>query len=290
MLVVASSLTLATTASQAEVSSTMHASVGPDFQISFTFDDNSAVRSAPAGTYTVVVNDLGTNHNFHLQGPGVDQATSIDATEQVSWTVNLADASKYAFQCDRHPGQLNGSFTVGNYVEPAITYTLGTGFTTGGGTVNIAPGSSTTGDDPVPSNKGLGSLSTTLKNTTSGAKTATASSSAETGAIASTTPGEPALMGLLRVDVASNGKVHLSRLGHSVKKLDTGSYTLLIVDGGKRSSLTIAQSSGGKFRHTFTTDEFTGSLRSSITLRPGHWKITSGHGQVVINVPSSSLA
>jgi hypothetical protein len=106
-------------ASNAEISSTLHASVGPDFQISLTFDDGSRVTQIPAGTYTVVVNDAGTEHNFHLLGAGVDLATSIEATEQPTWTVTFADATGYQFRCDRHPNTLNGSFNVGNV--PVVT-------------------------------------------------------------------------------------------------------------------------------------------------------------------------
>jgi hypothetical protein len=120
VLVATLALRVGVHASKAEVSSTLHASVGPDFQISMTFDDGSRVTQLPAGTYTVVVNDQGTEHNFHLQGAGVDLATSIEATEQPTWTVNLVDATVYQFRCDRHPNTLNGAFNVGTVpVAPA---------------------------------------------------------------------------------------------------------------------------------------------------------------------------
>ena len=86
LLVLAALLTLVATAalrfgagaSDAAVSSTLHATVGPAFDISLTFDDGSAVGALPAGSYRVLVSDITTDHNFHLLGPGVDEATGVD--------------------------------------------------------------------------------------------------------------------------------------------------------------------------------------------------------------------
>jgi plastocyanin len=63
------------------------------------------VTSLAAGTYTIMVNDQATNHNFHLSGPGgVDQLTTQAFVGQVTWTVTLV-AGTYIYKCDPHyPG------------------------------------------------------------------------------------------------------------------------------------------------------------------------------------------
>src|SRR3954453_7479483 len=87
-------LKLGVGSSDAAVSPTMHAVVHEDNTISLTFDDGSAVGNqsrdtptVPAGTYVVRVVDDATEHNFHLAGPGVDEATSTGASESPTWTV-----------------------------------------------------------------------------------------------------------------------------------------------------------------------------------------------------------
>jgi hypothetical protein len=239
-------LAFATTTSRAEVSSTLHASVGPDFQISLTFDDNTPVTSLPAGSYTVLVNDQGTAHNFHLSGPGFDAATSVENTEQATWTVNLADASRYTFQCDRHPTTLNGSFTVGTVVAsiPILTVPATT----------TVP-SSTPSPAPVTSLSGTGGTTTTKQ----------------------ATP-VAAFLGTLSVSLSPKGAIVLTKGGKRVTSLRRGSYTLVLSDGSKKTGLTVAQISGGHFRAAFTSPAFVGRKTSSITLLPGRWKVYSPGG------------
>jgi hypothetical protein len=104
------------------VSQTLHAQVGPSFQIALSFDDGSPVTNLPAGTYTVTVQDLSDQHNFHLFGPGVDQKTEIITSGDASWTVTFQDQNGYSFQCDAH-SSLTGTFTVGNLPAPAAVTT-----------------------------------------------------------------------------------------------------------------------------------------------------------------------
>ena len=91
---------------------TLSAAVGPGFSISLTMG-GSAVSTLAPGTYTVNVSDMSTLHNFHLSGPGVDQATDVATTSSATWTVTLS-AGSYHFQCDAHPTMLHGDFTVGS--------------------------------------------------------------------------------------------------------------------------------------------------------------------------------
>ena len=99
------------------VSATLHAQVGPDFQIGLSFDDGTPVTNLPAGTYTVQVKDLSDQHNFHLYGPGVDQKTEIATSSEQTWTVTFQDQNGYSFQCDAH-SNLTGTFTVGALAAP----------------------------------------------------------------------------------------------------------------------------------------------------------------------------
>lgn len=100
---------------------TLAAAVGPGFTISLTQNGSSVTSLAP-GTYTIDVSDQATVHNFHLSGPGVDQATSITGTGSATWTVTLSGGS-YHYQCDMHPTMLHGDFTVGQAVTTTTTPT-----------------------------------------------------------------------------------------------------------------------------------------------------------------------
>ena len=94
-------------------------------------DANGArVTHVDAGTYTIKVHDLSELHNFHLTGPGVDQATSVDEKQEATWTVTLADGT-YNYVCDAHSGLMKGNFTVGTVTAPPpptkLTGTVGPG-------------------------------------------------------------------------------------------------------------------------------------------------------------------
>jgi len=87
---------------------TLNGSVGPGFEISLDGTDGLT-----AGSYTLVVNDQSSAHNFHLTGPGgVDVSTDVGAEGEESFEVEL-QAGEYTFLCDPHASQMKGSFTVG---------------------------------------------------------------------------------------------------------------------------------------------------------------------------------
>jgi hypothetical protein len=75
------------------------------------------VKHLDAGTYTIQVQDLSSEHNFHLSGPSGDQATDVEGMGTVTWTVNLTDGL-YRFQCDAHPTTMFGNFAVGTATLP----------------------------------------------------------------------------------------------------------------------------------------------------------------------------
>jgi plastocyanin len=120
----------------------LNATVGPGFTISLSNPDGSRVTHLDTGTYDIVVNDRGIEHNFHLTGPGVDMFTGVEEVGTVTWTVNLVDGI-YRFQCDPHADSMNGEFAVGTAKLPppppppspppagvkTLTATVGPGFT-----------------------------------------------------------------------------------------------------------------------------------------------------------------
>ena len=84
------------------------------FQIGLVDGSGAAVTHVDPGTYTLVVHDLSTLHNFHLFGPGgVDVATAVDTTGDSTFTVTLVDGI-YTFQCDPHSfSGMRSQFAVG---------------------------------------------------------------------------------------------------------------------------------------------------------------------------------
>jgi hypothetical protein len=138
-------------ASDAAVSSTLHASVGPGFDISLTFDDGTAVTALPPGPYRVLVSDVASDHNFHLYGPGVDQETQVDFTGSTTWNVTFRADSRYQFVCDPHADSMFGRFDAGTVVDSTPAGGGGGGGSGGGGS---SGGKST----PVSSTPVLGTV------------------------------------------------------------------------------------------------------------------------------------
>jgi plastocyanin len=97
---------------------TLQASVGPGFTISLKDANGAAVKHLDPGTYSIHVVDQGVEHNFHLEGSGVDEATSVEDTGEVTWTVTFIDGQVYHFQCDAHASSMKGDFGVGSGSVP----------------------------------------------------------------------------------------------------------------------------------------------------------------------------
>jgi plastocyanin len=84
---------------------------GPGFTITVTMG-GKAVKTLKPGTYTIVVHDRSSIHNFHLFGPGVNKKTPVPATVTQTWTVKLKKGT-YTFQCDVHAAVgMKGTFRV----------------------------------------------------------------------------------------------------------------------------------------------------------------------------------
>ena len=101
----------ATTNAHADVLAVLQGNVGPDFSISLKNPDGSVVSHLDAGPYEIQVNDQATNHNYHLEGPGVSMATGIGDVQTADWMVSLGDGL-YTYHCDQHLG-LTANFAVG---------------------------------------------------------------------------------------------------------------------------------------------------------------------------------
>jgi plastocyanin len=69
------------------------------------------VTHLKAGTYTIVVHDKASDHNFHLSGPGVNKLTSIGGQGTFTWHVTLKKGT-YTYVCDPHKTVMKGAFTV----------------------------------------------------------------------------------------------------------------------------------------------------------------------------------
>ena len=92
------------------------------FAISLVGPSGSPVRNLDPGTYTLLVHDRSSIHNFHLFGPGVDVATDVDAIGDRTFTITL-QAGTYNFDCDAHVSVMKGSFTVGGSSTTTTTTT-----------------------------------------------------------------------------------------------------------------------------------------------------------------------
>lgn len=88
------------------------ATVGPGQTIALKTPLGRAVRTIPAGSYTIVVSDKSDEHNFRLRGPGVAKATGVESMGKATWRVKLARGKTYRFWCDPHAGDMKGSFRV----------------------------------------------------------------------------------------------------------------------------------------------------------------------------------
>jgi hypothetical protein len=87
------------------------------FTISLVDPSGAPVKHLDPGSYTLLIHDHSSFHNFHLSGPGVDVTTEIDGIGDWTFTVTFVDGT-YFFQCDPHAGQMKGSFTVGTAAPP----------------------------------------------------------------------------------------------------------------------------------------------------------------------------
>jgi Copper binding proteins, plastocyanin/azurin family len=102
---------------------TLTAIVGTNdgFNITLNGPDGKKFERLLPGTYTVVVDDRSTIHNFHLASnddPTVDFRTDLAFVGQKSFTVTFKNNNEYAYACEPHWQVMNGKFLVTDAPPP----------------------------------------------------------------------------------------------------------------------------------------------------------------------------
>jgi plastocyanin len=85
------------------------------FDIGITDANGNAVTRVEPGTYTFVVRDRSTQHNFHFasnEDRTVDFRTELAFVGEQSFTVTLRPGTEYAYACEPHWEVMNGKFLV----------------------------------------------------------------------------------------------------------------------------------------------------------------------------------
>jgi len=84
------------------------------YTITLTFTNGRKVKTLPAGTYTLIVHDYSTIHNFALGSQTQNRrllTTGIPWVGTKKYRLRLAPGS-YAFACSAHFQTMNGTFVV----------------------------------------------------------------------------------------------------------------------------------------------------------------------------------
>jgi plastocyanin len=87
----------------------LYGTVGPGFTISMKQGvKRTPVRTLKAGTYTFVIADKSSIHNFVVEGPGVERdITSVSFVGTKTVTIKLRKG-KYKFYCRPHESSMFG--------------------------------------------------------------------------------------------------------------------------------------------------------------------------------------
>jgi hypothetical protein len=105
-------------AHSAATATSLTVTVGPGYNIRIADASGKTVTQLDPGDYSLTIHNLSPlqEHNFHLQGPGVDMASAFD-NNTVTWNLTFVDGL-YKYKCDAHPTQMHGSFRVGAAPPP----------------------------------------------------------------------------------------------------------------------------------------------------------------------------
>jgi hypothetical protein len=99
------------TASKVKAPPKLTGMVAPSGQITLAGPDGHPIRSPHAGWYTVSVQDRSPAAQFHLVGPGADEATGVSFRGAVIWGIHLTRGT-YRYTNDRHHGATTRAFAV----------------------------------------------------------------------------------------------------------------------------------------------------------------------------------
>lgn len=90
----------------------LHGTIGPGYTISLKNAQGKRVTTLTHGTYTFVIRDEASIHNFTLNGPGISNKVLTGTTFVGTKTVTVAlKTGKYRFYCTVHP-TITGTFKV----------------------------------------------------------------------------------------------------------------------------------------------------------------------------------
>ena len=90
----------------------LNGTIGPGFTISLKNAHGKRVTTLTHGTYSFVVRDEASIHNFTLNGPGIKNKTITGTTFVGTKTVTVTlKAGKYRYYCTVHPF-VSGTFKV----------------------------------------------------------------------------------------------------------------------------------------------------------------------------------
>jgi hypothetical protein len=234
----------ATRNAHADVLAVLQGSVGPDFTISLKNPDGSLVSSLAAGDYEIQVNDQASNHNFHLEGPGVNVATGLPDVQTADWMVTLGDGY-YTYHCDQH-ASLTASFAAGN--APVI---------------------------PVPAPAPVAAPAPVTITSAPPSSSSSSSSSGSSLAPVVAAPAADPFRGTLTVVLGPKSTLTITKGGKAVTKLTQGTYKLVISDGSTKQDVSVAQTAGGSYRQALTSAAFHGTKTVSVDLTAGQWKVYS---------------
>jgi plastocyanin len=91
---------------------TLTGTVGPGYKITLT-ENGTKVTKLAAGTYTLVIHDKSSVHNFVLEGPGVERdVTTVPFKGSKTVTVKLRHG-KFKYYCRPHEPTMFGYVNVG---------------------------------------------------------------------------------------------------------------------------------------------------------------------------------
>ncbi|CAB4708823.1 MAG: hypothetical protein F2663_09200 [Actinobacteria bacterium] len=223
--------------------------VGPDFAISLSYPDGTPVTQLAPGAYQINVTDLATVHSFHIEGPGVSQATDISGTGSFTWNLTFTDGG-YVFHCDQH-FTLFGTFQVGTGQPPIVW-------------PPVAPIVSIPVAPPPVTSVAVGSAATS------------------TAASGSTSPSQS--QGTLVATVGPTNVMTLTRAGKPVVTIPAGVYAITVVDRSKKLDATVRTITTLAATAQLTNAGFVGTKKTTIRFTPGRWKIYSTTNEASVAV------
>ena len=101
-----------TTGATAMAAPKLQGTIGPGFTIALKDARGKTVKTLRHGSYTFVVSDKSSIHNFTLNGPGISNKTITGTSFVGSKTVTLTvKKGSYRFYCTVHP-TVSGTFKV----------------------------------------------------------------------------------------------------------------------------------------------------------------------------------